>query len=157
MYATKDQILGIIKFLRPDYTRESIDQSIMDMTGADINKRLRRAGITTPAVDIDKFLTSASICHYIEIAGMLRETETAFGVIGTETVGNYTKKYENGMPMFFFAQGSSESFLELLPHESWRMRGYKYVTAYMDAYFTDNNDGPQPAPSVINETGWHST
>lgn len=71
----------------------------------------------------------------MELSGMVRETENAFGIVKSEKIGEVEKQYENGMPMFFFAAGASDPFLQLLPHETWRMRGYKYVTQYIGAAY----------------------
>ncbi|MHA1169936.1 MAG: hypothetical protein ACTSRU_19075 [Candidatus Hodarchaeales archaeon] len=142
MYAEKSEILGVIQFLRPDMTSEDdISDDIQALAEADVNGRLAREQILTfPADDIGGLLKASEICFYMEICGMLRETENAFGVIGMEKMGAYTKKYENGMPMFFFASGTSKPFLELLPHESWRMRGFKYMHNYVDAYYMTENE-----------------
>jgi hypothetical protein len=135
-YANKEDILAIMKFFRPDFTVANISDDIQSMCFVDIISSLVRKRVTIPAADLYDLLKAAEICFYMEHSAMARETENAFGAIKEETIGKYTKKYENGMPMFFFARGSSTPFLELLPHESWRMRGYKYVTAYADIYAT---------------------
>jgi len=134
VYANKEDVLAIMKFFRPDFTVNNISDDIQSMSYTDIISSLVRKQVPLPAADLYSILKAAEICFYMEHSAMARETENAFGAIKEETMGRYTKKYENGMPMFFFAQGSSTPFLELLPHETWRMRGYKYVTAYVDLY-----------------------
>lgn len=133
-YAGKNDILNIMRFFRPNYTEENISDEIQSLAEADVNAALLHKFISLPVTDRYGLLKSAEICFYLEHSAMARELENAFGVIGQETIGKYTKKYENGMPMFFFAQGSSTPFLELLPHETWRMRGYKYITTFSTYY-----------------------
>ena len=156
MYATNQEIFGIVQFLRPDYTLSDINDNIQAMAYSDIEGELEESNITD-AIDIKGLLRSAEICFYIEIAGMLRETESAMGVIGMEQMGSYTKKYDTGMPMFFFAQGSNKPFLQLLPNETWRMRGFKYVQRYKSAWWnrTDEGGGLRPSPSVTNDMEFH--
>ena len=136
VYANKEDILEIMLFFRPQYTVTNISDRIQSMATVDVLSSLARKKVPLPATDMYDFLKAAEICFYLEHSAMARELENAFGVVGQETIGRYTKKYENGMPMFFFAQGSSVPFLELLPHETWRMRGYKYITAYAELYAT---------------------
>ena len=124
-----------MQFFNRDFTESDVDETILFTAATDVNHFLRSNGITTPATDMDDMLSAAELCFYMEVAAMTRQIENAFGVVGQETIGDWTKKYENGMPMFFFAQGSSKPFLALLPHETWRMRGFKYITAYVETYF----------------------
>lgn len=156
MYAEIDEIFGIVKFLRPDFTIDEIDEHLQAMAVTDILAELEEYKIYDPD-DINGLLRSAEICFYIELAGMVRETESAFGIVGQETMGSYTKKYSVGMPMFFFAQGSNKPFLQLLPNETWRMRGFKYVTRFKNAYWNrnDENGGLRPTPNVQNDMEFH--
>ncbi len=156
MYATATEILGVIKFLRPEYTEADISDDLHTLAESDVNGRLARENILSfPATDIAGLLKSAEICFYMELAGMVRETENAFGVVGMEKIGNYTKKYENGMPMFFFASGTSKPFLELLPHETWRMRGFKYLHNYVDAYYMSTHDNMSCNGVVAQDPEWY--
>jgi len=134
-YAKKEEILTILLKLRPDYTVININDQMHALATADVNAVLVERYIFPPVDDLHSLLKRAEICFYLEQAGMTREIENAFGVLRNEKVGSYSKQYENGMPMFFFAQGSSAPFFALLPHETWRMRGYKYATVYTNAYF----------------------
>ena len=152
-FAEKNEILGVIKFLRPDYTEEMISDDLIALSTSYINAELIMKNVSADPNDMTTegrmLLRSAEICFYLEITGMVRETEMAYGIISEETIGNYTKKYENGMPMFFFAQGGTEPFLELLPHETWRMRGYKYVRQFIKLNFTLRTGNIRPAPRVL--------
>jgi hypothetical protein len=156
-YATKKQIYEMVKFLRPDFNEEDINDRIHSMAQADVKADFKRLRIPSTVADSDELLLNAEICYYIEIATMLREVEGGLGVVAQETMGSYTKKYASQMPMFFFAQGSNEPFLNLLPNETFRMRGFKYLRAFKYDYWniTDENGGGRPTPSVSNDTEFH--
>jgi hypothetical protein len=138
VYCPKDHILDIMRFFRRKFDLADIDDRLHFLANADVNVYLYNAYITPPVTDIGHLLEAAELCFYMEQAGMVKQIENAFGVLREETIGNFTKRYENGMPMFFFAQGASLPFLNLLPHETWRMRGYKYVDSYLKAYWNAN-------------------
>ena len=137
-YANKEDILGVLKFFHDTYTMEDVSDSLQFLATTDVNTELYKASLSLPVSDIGDMLKAAEICFFMEHGGMVGEIENAFGVVRERSIGNYRARYENGMPMFFFAQGSSEPFLHLLPHETWRMRGYKYVTAFIKAYSAQN-------------------
>jgi len=144
MFATKSEILGIIKFFRRSFTVNDISDNLQNLASTKIKGILFREGYftITKEDDIEGMLKAAEIAFYMEFAGMTREIENAFGVIGEETLSGYTKKYENGMPMFFFASGGTEAFLQLLPHETWRMCAFRYVNDFITWYWAVNeNDG----------------
>jgi len=144
MFATKSEILGIIKFFRRNYTVDDISDDLQSMASSKIMGIMIRQGYFDLTADDDYIglLKSAEIGFYLEFAGMTREIENAMGVIGEESLDGYTKKYENGMPMFFFASGGTEAFVQLLPHETWRMCAFRYVNDFITYYWaTQENDG----------------
>ena len=149
MFAGKQDILSILIFFRRDFTKDNVSDTIlylaaMDIKASLVGKHIRYADIdplTDPDVD---FLKAAEICFYMEHAGMTRQIENTFGIVTEKRVGNYSTRYGSDMPMFFFAQGSAGPFLELLPHETWRMRGYKYVKGYVDSYVLNHPDIVNP-------------
>lgn len=157
MYATNQEIYDMVKYLRPDFTVDDISDSIHSMAHADIIADFQKLNIPSDAADYSGLLKQAEICFYVEVATMLREVEGGLGVVAEETMGSYTKKYASQMPMFFFAQGSNEPFLNLLPNETFRMRGFKYVQAFKRAYWnsTDPNGGIRPTPAVSNDMEFH--
>ncbi len=130
-YATKPDITKVINYFRPDYTEQNITDIMQTLSTADVDSWITKLNVPLPVTDISGFLAAAELCFYIEYAGMTREAEAAYGNISQETMGKYTKRYDSGTPMFFFAQGSSDPFYALLSHESWRMRGFRLVEAYI--------------------------
>lgn len=152
VYCPKDHILNIIRFFRRKFDIADIDDTLHFLAETDVNSYLFAGGIIPPTADINHLLEAAELCFYMEHAGMVKQIENAFGVLREETMGNFTKRYENGMPMFFFAQGSSQSFLELLPHETWRMRAYKHLRNFITAYWITNKGNRSQWGSVTQDT-----
>ena len=152
VFAEKKDMLSLIKFFRPDYTEDDIDDALIALSTSYITAKLQAQNISADPYLMTKaernLLRTAEMCFYMEVSGMVREIEMAYGIVSQETIGNVTKKYENGMPMFFFASGGTEPFLELLPHETWRMRGYKYIRIFGKLHFTLRTGHIKPAPVV---------
>jgi len=158
-YANKEDILGVLKFFHDTYTMEDVSDTLQFLATTDVNTEIYKAGLTVPVTDIGDMLKASEICFYMEHGGMVGEIENAFGVVRERTIGNYKARYENGMPMFFFAQGASDPFLALLPHETWRMRGYKYVGAWLLAYRSLNSATINPYGAMVQDNtargyGW---
>lgn len=144
MFVTKGKILGVMRFFRRNFTIDDISDSLQDLAYKKILGILVRQGYFTITPNDDELglLEAAELAFYMEFAGMTREIENAMGVLGEESLDGYTKKYENGMPMFFFASGGTEAFLQLLPHETWRMCAFRYVNDFVTWYWaTEENDG----------------
>jgi hypothetical protein len=135
-YATKPDITKIIAFFRPDYTEQNISDVQQTIATTDVNSCLLNKGVTLPVTDISGFLSASEICFFMELAGMTREIEAAFGTIAQETMGKYSKRYDSGIPMFFFGQGgSSDSIYPLIGHETWRMRGFRLAGSFSKLWF----------------------
>lgn len=56
--------------------------------------------------------------------------EQSSGDVQTAKIGDMQTTFQRWQPMFFFAQGMAEGFYELLPHETYRMRGNRYIRAW---------------------------
>lgn len=160
-YATNEEIFLAIKPLLPPYSDEfTINDTWADIALADVNTELLMEGIGANAGDKNNLLKLAQICFYCDIAKNARQIEYVTGDVRGESMGrSYKKEYSNSMPMFFFAQGSSRPFFQLLPTETFRMRGYKYLQAYIRAYFYEKYGRRFVAPVVSQDVtsrgnGW---
>ena len=58
--------------------------------------------------------------------------------------GDIIHDYQRANPLFFFAQGTSESFMALLPYETFRMYGYAYCDAYVKRAFVERTGYATP-------------
>ena len=131
-YATSAEVLSVLQIFRTDLS--AIETGLHTLAYADIVAELARVGINTAVDDINALLKEAEVCFYLEQATQARMIESNFGTLKEEKLGEIESKYDAGMPMFFFAQGASRPFMNLIAHESWRMRGYKLVEAFVKAY-----------------------
>lgn len=135
-YATAGEILTALTVMRPDFTSTGyIDTARHDSAKANVDATLIMLSVSLPVTDLYNLLKEAEINFYLELASQNREIENTFGTLKTDKLGDMTRTYDAGMPMFFFAQGAAQGFMDLLPHETWRMRGYKFVRAYAKASF----------------------
>lgn len=160
MYATTAEIyLAIAPLLPPKSDETVVNLSWAEMAVGDVDTELLMEGIDAPAVDRNNLLKLAQLCYYMDISKSTRQIEFVTGEVQEELSGKYKKKYTNSMPMFFFSQGSSRPFFQLLPTETFRMRGYKYLQAYVRAYFQEKYSRNYVRPVVMQDNttrglGW---
>lgn len=135
-FATKEEILDFMRLLRHDYTVSTqINDTLHAMANARVYNALRTLGLYDSTVeDVDNALKFAEICFYLELAGMTREIETSMGVLQEVRMGNFIRRFERDTPMFFFAEGSSEKFIQLLPHMTWQMQAFHFIRGYVDKH-----------------------
>lgn len=154
-YATDADILSAVnQFRRPDHPLTSVSAIIHKAATAEVNKSLGLLGISsTDIVDIDNLLDIAETCFALELYSESRQMETIFGAVRTERAGKITKQYDSSMPMFFFAQGSDIQFLPLLPHETWRMRGYLCCQAWITLSYSTRHTNSPYGVSAHDNTG----
>ena len=162
MYATTTELyLAIEPLLPPNSDETAVNSAWAEMAVGDVDTELLMEGITTPAVDRNNLLKLAQICYYMDISKSTRQIEFVTGEVQQEMSGKYRKRYTNSMPMFFFSQGSSRPFFQLLPTETFRMRGYKYLQAYVRAYFQEKYKRNYVRTIVMQDTtsrgyGWEN-
>jgi hypothetical protein len=159
-YATNEEIFAAIKPMTPPRSDEFIViDAWAEAALADVNNELLMGGIAENSTDIANLLKLAQICYYMDIAKNGRQIEYVTGDVRGEMMGKYKKEYSNSMPMFFFAQGSSRPFFQLLPTETFRMRAYKYIEGYQRAWFFNKYERRFVSPVVQQDTtsrgyGW---
>ena len=131
-YATDEEILDFMRLLRHDYiVATQINATLHAAANARVLNALRRFYIfDDEPQDRDNLLKFAEIFFYLELAGMSREIDTSMGVVEEVRMGNFIRRYERNTPMFFFAEGASEKFIQLLPHMTWQMQAYNLLQTY---------------------------
>jgi len=163
MYSTTSEVFQAIKPLMPPGSDEfDVNDAWLEMANADVNRQLIMSGIDVPAIDIYGLLKVAEICFYMDVAKNARQIEYVSGDVKGETMGRYRKEYTNSMPMFFFATGAADPFFQLLPTETFRMRGYKYAVSFTQAYFKSKNGVAFVKPNVKHDNttrgyGWEES
>ena len=141
-YNTKESILAFVTLFRPDFTAEiDIPDALLTSATNRVNVALLMQGIYGTVTDYAGILAQAELFYYLETAQMVRQFESSFGVVNEVKAGNWVRKYENSTPMFFFAQGGNERFIQLLPHLTWQMQANMAVNAYVTWYTKVNSSG----------------
>jgi hypothetical protein len=128
-YATDAELLAAVQFIRPDIT--TINTSFREAATTEVNGVIIEYSILPDNLtDYYDLLKKAEICFFLELMAMAGEIHTRFGDVTEEANGRERFKYNSGMPMFFFSSGNSQPFFQLLAHESYRMKGYKFARQY---------------------------
>ena len=134
-YATASEIYLLLKPLRLDFTEADVNaQWHAFATATVVGEILGHQLDPTDVEDHFNLLKNAEICAYLESASNNKQIEATFGNLKEETQGGVTRKYDTGMPMFFFATGQSRSFERLLSHKTWQMCMTHFVDACGNAH-----------------------
>lgn len=80
---------------------------------------------------------AGSICMWMEYLCQRGQVQQVSGDVSELKVGQVETKMQKWMPMFFFAQGNAEKFYALLPHDSYRMQAYEFLTNWKKWYFDE--------------------
>lgn len=135
-YLTKNEIIGWVNLQNEKYTVDDIPDDILDKahvkTDATIvNKNCwdKDDGLPTKADDA-LFLKMATQCFCLALlckAGVITQTS---GEVLSNRFGDVMYQFQRTNPLFFFATGASEPFMDLLPYETLRMYAYSFIKAY---------------------------
>lgn len=139
-YSSTSEILEVIQVLRPSFTTSNINAGLQGIATTTVDNELMIKGVTPSGLtDYKNLLKRAEICFYMDLAGMTRQIENSTSMVQEERYGKVTKRYTNTAPMFFFAQGGNDNFIELLQNETWRMKAYRYIRGYVK-WFSRQHD-----------------
>lgn len=135
-YLTKNEIIGWVNLQNEKITVGDIPDDILDKahvkTDATIvNKNCwdKDDGLPTRADDA-LFLKMATQCFCLALlckAGVITQTS---GELLSSRFGDVMYQFQRTNPLFFFATGASEPFMDLLPYETLRMYAYSFIKAY---------------------------
>jgi hypothetical protein len=131
MYATDAEILAVMQNFHPNMA--AINSARHSLAYGSVIQNLVDFNVDPDDIvaDLSYLLRDAEILYYLELASQCREIESVFSNVQEETMGKSSKKYDNSMPMFFFASGSPKPFLRLVPHETFRMQAFSKVTVFI--------------------------
>ena len=123
--------------LGEDFSNDDLPQIIVDMATAKVLAELvKRRVKTLPTVDDEfHFLKFGTMSFVLELLCKSRKITQSSGDVLRDRFGDVIHDYQRSNPLFFFAQGTSESFMALLPYETFRMYGYAYCDSYMKRAF----------------------
>lgn len=140
-YTTKSEILQWVNLQKPGALEASIPDMIVDEAHAKVdaeivNKKCFDIADGLPSeVDDNNFLKFAAFAWCLALlckAGTIGQTS---GEILTTRFGEVMYQFQRTNPMFFFATGASEPFMDLLPYETLRMYGMSFIKAYCQFRF----------------------
>jgi hypothetical protein len=96
-----------------------------------VNKKCFDITVGLPTeVDDNMFLKFAAFSYALALlckAGIIGQTS---GEIASTKFGEVMYQFQRTNPLFFFATGASEPFMDLLPYETLRMYAYSFIRAY---------------------------
>jgi hypothetical protein len=149
-YATSAQMLTYVQIFRPDITSVSAVSNTVSTVTVDVHTNATAAvnqalmdyyiDPTTALTDYFNFLLFAEVCFYLDECSRLGIIEQRTGVLQKEEMGKIKRSYASSAPMFFFSQGASKPFMELLATETYRMKAYDFVRSYSVIAAKKTND-----------------
>jgi len=150
-YITKAEILQWVQEIDPLQT--TIPNRIMNggHTWVDrtlVNMRIRTIPKKSDAIGL---LREAAACFILSLCCKNRIITQTTGELMTDEFGERKVQFQRTQPMFFFAQGTAESFHRLLSHETFRMMGYEYCRAYKEYYIFFKRGKSYPTGVVVRD------
>ncbi len=138
-FIEKADIVAWVQIQLEDFEEDDLPQIIVDMaTSKVLGELVKRRVKTLPSVDDDNhFLKFGTMCFALELLCKSRKITQSSGDVLRDRFGDVIHDYQRSNPLFFFAQGTSESFMALLPYETFRMYGYAYCDSYMKRAYYD--------------------
>ena len=137
-FIDKSDIVAWVEIQLEDFTEDDLPQILVDMaTSKVLGELVKRRVKDLPTVDDDNhFLKFGTMCFCLELLCKSRKITQSSGDVLRDRFGDVIHDYQRSNPLFFFAQGTSESFMALLPYETFRMYAYAYCDSYMKrAYY----------------------
>jgi len=146
IFIIKADIVDWVKIQLEDFVADDLPQILIDMaTSKVLGELVKRRVKDLPTVDDDlHFLKFGTMCFCLELLCKSRKITQSSGDVLRDRFGDVIHDYQRSNPLFFFAQGTSESFMALLPYETFRMYGYAYCDSYMKRAFYDRTGNTIP-------------
>ena len=131
-YVNKATVLEWVNVQRPFIGEANIPNIIMDKAHIKVDAILMRMGnvVTPTRNDSHDFLKMACASFVLTMLCKAKIIAQTTGELLRERFRDIEINYQRTNPLFFFATGTSKSFMDLLPYETFRMYGYAYLRAY---------------------------
>lgn len=149
-FIEKSDIVAWVQLQLEDFVADDLPQIIVDMATSKVLGELvkRRVKILPTEDDSNHFLKFATMSFALELLCKSRKITQSSGDILKDRFGDVRHDYQRSNPLFFFAQGTSESFMALLPYETFRMYGYAYCDSYVKRAYYDRTGYTLPQGSI---------
>ncbi len=135
-YITKAEIIGWVNLQNNKLTVNDIPDDILDkahvkVDATIVNKKCwdKDDGLPTKADD-PLFLKMAAQCFCLALLCKTGSITQTSGELMSSRFGDVMYQFQRTNPLFFFATGASEPFMDLLPYETLRMYAYSFIKAY---------------------------
>ena len=145
-FIEKGDIVAWVQLQLEDFEEDDLPDIIVDMATSKVLAELvkRRVKILPAVDDENHFLKFGTMCFTLELLCKSRKITQSSGDVLRDRFGDVIHDYQRSNPLFFFAQGTSESFMALLPYETFRMYAYAYCDSYMKRAFYDRTGNTIP-------------
>lgn len=154
-YITKEEIIGWVNLQNDDITVDDIPDDILNKAHVKVDATIVSKkcwdiseGVPTESDTLD-FLKYATECFCLALlckAGMITQTS---GEVLSNRFGDVMYQYQRTNPLFFFATGASEPFMDLLPYETLRMYAYSFIKAYCKYRFYEKTGYKTVKPKLV--------
>ena len=149
-FIERSDIVAWVQLQLEDFVADDLPQIIVDMATSKVLGEIvkRRVKILPTEDDSNHFLKFATMSFALELLCKSRKITQSSGDILKDRFGDVRHDYQRSNPLFFFAQGTSESFMALLPYETFRMYGYAYCDSYVKRAYYDRTGYTIPQGSI---------
>jgi len=149
-YVNKATLMEWVNVQRPFLTEADIPNIIMDKAHRKVDTVLMRMGnvIIPTRNDIHDFLKMGCASFALAMLCKAKIIAQTSGELLREEFRDIQIDYQRTNPLFFFATGTSKSFMDLLPYETLRMYGYAYLRAYIKWRFYQKTGKKYPLGKV---------
>lgn len=158
-FIEKSDIVAWVQIQLEDFTTNDLPDIVLEMAHTKVVGELvkRRVKTLPTEDDTNHFLKFATMSFCLAILCKTRKITQSSGDIMRDRFGDIMHDYQRSNPLFFFAQGTSESFMALLPYETFRMYGYAYCDAYVKRAFYERTGYTMPEIKITYDKtsrGW---
>jgi hypothetical protein len=136
-YVDKATLLEWINIQRPFLSEDDIPDIFLNKAHIKVDTILVRKGevVIPTRDDSHSFLKMACASFALAMLCKAKVIAQTSGELLRERFRDIQIDYQRTNPLFFFATGTSKSFMDLLPYETLRMYGYAYIRAYIQWRF----------------------
>jgi hypothetical protein len=143
---SEQEILEYLEYATFDLTVEKIAYALISkLVTAEIYRWIESEEIDIDSLDDINdpkyYIWSAGMCFYLEYLSMRGQIQQSSGDVKTHKVGDVMTDFQRWQPLFFFAKGMAEAFYELLPHETYRMKGFQFMRGWKNWKFKKDHPG----------------
>ena len=132
-YVDKATVLEWVNVQRSFIGESDIPDMIMNKSHTKVDTVLMRMGQVNIPTRNDRhdFLKMGCASFVLAMLCKAKVIAQTSGELLRERFRDIQIDYQRTNPLFFFATGTSKSFMDLLPYETLRMYGYAYIRAYI--------------------------